>query len=110
MELLWSGPATISTGPANDPRGPEMSSKRLIVCCDNTWNDADSAGEFTNVSEEPTAQPEIRIRQRFELGTLKASARMKSRRGSTRSPAWAHCQIAETARCYFNYNVLLSSA
>ena len=26
-----------------------MSSKRLIVCCDGTWNDADSAGEFTNV-------------------------------------------------------------
>ena len=26
-----------------------MPSKRLIVCCDGTWNDADSAGEFTNV-------------------------------------------------------------
>jgi uncharacterized protein (DUF2235 family) len=26
-----------------------MSGKRLIVCCDGTWNDADSAGEFTNV-------------------------------------------------------------
>jgi type VI secretion system (T6SS) phospholipase Tle1-like effector len=26
-----------------------MSSKRIIVCCDGTWNDADSAGEFTNV-------------------------------------------------------------
>jgi hypothetical protein len=26
-----------------------MSSKRLIVCCDGTWNDADSAGAFTNV-------------------------------------------------------------
>jgi uncharacterized protein (DUF2235 family) len=26
-----------------------MVCKRLIVCCDGTWNDADSAAEFTNV-------------------------------------------------------------
>ena len=26
-----------------------MDHKRLIVCCDGTWNDADSAAEFTNV-------------------------------------------------------------
>jgi uncharacterized protein (DUF2235 family) len=26
-----------------------MAPKRLIVCCDGTWNDADSAAEFTNV-------------------------------------------------------------
>lgn len=26
-----------------------MIQKRLIVCCDGTWNDADSAAEFTNV-------------------------------------------------------------
>jgi len=26
-----------------------MPGKRIIVCCDGTWNDADSAGEFTNV-------------------------------------------------------------
>jgi uncharacterized protein (DUF2235 family) len=26
-----------------------MAFKRIIVCCDGTWNDADSAGEFTNV-------------------------------------------------------------
>jgi uncharacterized protein (DUF2235 family) len=26
-----------------------MDQKRLIVCCDGTWNDADSAAEFTNV-------------------------------------------------------------
>ena len=29
--------------------GVGMPGKRLIVCCDGTWNDADSAGEFTNV-------------------------------------------------------------
>ena len=26
-----------------------MDHKRLIMCCDGTWNDADSAAEFTNV-------------------------------------------------------------
>lgn len=26
-----------------------MSSKRIVVCCDGTWNDEDSAEEFTNV-------------------------------------------------------------
>jgi len=26
-----------------------MDQKRLVVCCDGTWNDADSAAEFTNV-------------------------------------------------------------
>ena len=26
-----------------------MSSKRIVVCCDGTWNDADSSQEFTNV-------------------------------------------------------------
>jgi uncharacterized protein (DUF2235 family) len=26
-----------------------MDQKRVIVCCDGTWNDADSAAEFTNV-------------------------------------------------------------
>src|SRR5438309_3453552 len=26
-----------------------MPRKRLIVCCDGTWNDADSTGDFTNV-------------------------------------------------------------
>src|SRR5690348_5312991 len=26
-----------------------MNHKRLVVCCDGTWNDADSAAEFTNV-------------------------------------------------------------
>jgi uncharacterized protein (DUF2235 family) len=26
-----------------------MDHKRLVVCCDGTWNDADSAAEFTNV-------------------------------------------------------------
>jgi hypothetical protein len=26
-----------------------MDHKRLIMCCDGTWNDADSAEEFTNV-------------------------------------------------------------
>ena len=26
-----------------------MNRKRLVVCCDGTWNDADAGGEFTNV-------------------------------------------------------------
>lgn len=26
-----------------------MAMKRLVVCCDGTWNDADSGGDFTNV-------------------------------------------------------------
>src|SRR5215472_1975259 len=29
--------------------GRSMPAKHLIVCCDGTWNDADSAEEFTNV-------------------------------------------------------------
>src|SRR5580692_3735115 len=36
--------------------GAGMSSKRLIVCGDGTWNDADSADEFYNVIERSTAQ------------------------------------------------------
>ena len=27
-----------------------MAMKRLIVCCDGTWNDADQGTDYTNVS------------------------------------------------------------
>ena len=31
------------------PVEPAVDHQRLIVCCDGTWNDADSAAEFTNI-------------------------------------------------------------
>jgi hypothetical protein len=42
-----------------------MSSKRLIVCGDGTWNDVDSAGEFYNVIERSTVQEPFGLRWNF---------------------------------------------
>ena len=39
-----------------------MNQKRLVVCCDGTWNDADSSAEFTNVVRIARA-----IKPMFEL-------------------------------------------